>query len=211
VLPGGGEDRLMQYFVPWSQIPPPPVAGAGSGRGIWGLLLRVGAGADTLAGPIRRLVVGQRTDLPFLDVVPYSRVLERQIRPWRLGSVLLALFGALALGVAAMGLYAAFAHLVGQRRREMAIRIAIGARPTRVLLMILRESATLALGGVLAGCGIAILAGRWVQSMLFGIATSDPLVLGSTAVLMIVVSMLAAFLPAQSAARTDPNSLLRAE
>ena len=211
LLPTGAEDRLMQYFVPYSQVPPPPGLIGGKEREVWGLLVRASVSAEALASPIRRQVIGGRTGVPFLNVRPYSQLLDRQIRPWRLGSILLALFGALALGIAAIGLYAAFAHSVGQRRREMAIRIAIGARPSKVLLMILRESATLALGGILCGVATALLAARWVQSMLFGIAPSDPLVLGCAAVVMVIVATLATFLPARSAARTDPNSLLRAE
>jgi hypothetical protein len=211
LVPTGAEDRLMQYFVPYSQVPPPPgFVGAGR-RETWGLLIRAGVGAEALASPIRRLVVGGRTDVPFVNVRPYSQLLDRQIRPWKLGSILLALFGALALGIAAIGLYAAFAHSVSQRRREMAIRIAIGARPEKVLLMILRESATLAAGGVLCGIVTALLASRWVQSMLFGVAPSDPVVLCSAALLMVIVASVATLLPARSAARTDPNSLLRTE
>ena len=117
----------------------------------------------------------------------------------------------LALGVAAVGLYAAFAHLVSERRREMAIRLAIGARNGRVLVMILREGITVAAIGVVCGCLVAVAAGRWVQSMLFGTAPSDPLVLGSAALLMLVVATLATFLPARSASRSDPTLLLRAE
>jgi hypothetical protein len=211
LLPTGAEDRLMQYFVPYSQVPPPPGFTGAKEREVWGLLIRAGVGAEALASPIRKLVVGGRTDVPFLNVRRYSQLLDRQIRPWRLGSILLALFGALALGIAAIGLYAAFAHSVSQRRREMAIRIAIGARPAKVLLMILRESVTLAVGGVVGGIVTALLASRWVQSMLFGIAPSDPAVLGAAALLMVIVATVATLLPARSAARTDPNSLLRAE
>ena len=211
LLPTGAEDRLMQYFVPYSQVPPPPGFTGAKANEVWGLLIKASVGAEALASPIRKLVVAGRADLPFLNVRAYSQLLDRQIRPWRLGSILLALFGALALGIAAIGLYAAFAHSVGQRRREMAIRIAIGARPAGVLLMILRESATLAVGGVVCGIVTALLASRWVQSMLFGIAPSDPAVLGSAALLMVIVATVATLLPARSAARTDPNSLLRAE
>jgi putative ABC transport system permease protein len=210
VLPGGIEAKLMQYFVPFSQVPPPP-GGVGTGPGIQGLLLRAGVGPDVLAGPIRRLVMGSRTDLPFLHVRRYAELLERQMRPWRVGTMLLSLFGALALVVAALGLYSAFAYSVSERRHEMAIRIAIGARPGGVLVMILREAAGLAAIGVLAGSIATLIAGRWLQSMLFGTAPSDPVVLVSAAVLMIAVALLATLLPARNASRTDPNSLLRAE
>ena len=210
VVPSGSEDRLMQYFVPFSQVPPPP-SGVGPGPGIQGLLLRTTAGPDLLAAPIRRVVMDGRSDLPFLQVRRYSELFERQMRPWRLGTALLSLFGALALGVAAVGLYATFAHSVGERRREMAIRIAVGARPHGVLMMILREAARVASAGVLCGSLLAVLGGRWVQSMLVGTAPSDPLVLVSAAILMLAVATLATFVPARRASSADPSTLLRAE
>jgi predicted permease len=210
VVPTGSEGRLMQYFVPFSQVPPPP-AGVGAGPDVDALLLRASVAADALAAPIRRLVVGSRTDLPFLRVRPYSDLLEGQLRPWRRAAMLLSLFSALALGVAAIGLYAAFAHSVAERRREMAIRIAIGARPRGVLVMVLREAATVAGGGILCGMIVTALIGRWLQSLLFGTAPSDPLVLGATALLMLAVAAAATLVPARSASRADPNALLRTE
>ena len=177
VVPGGSEDRLMQYLVPQSQVPGRP-AGVGPGPGIQGLLVRGGVDADALIAPIRRAVLDGRTDLPFVEVRPYAELLHRQMRPWRLGTALLTLFGVLALGVAATGFYAAFAHAIAERRREMAIRIAIGAQPARVLAMILRESGRVAAIGVVCGLLLAVVAGRWLQSMLVGIVPADPLVLG---------------------------------
>jgi hypothetical protein len=210
VVPNGAEDRLMQYFVPFSQVPGPP-AGVGPGPGIQGLLIRTAVGVESLISPIRRAVVDGRTDLPFVEVRPYTDLLARQMRPWRLGTALLSLFGVLALSVAGIGLYAVFAHAIAERRREMAIRIAIGAPPARVLGMILREACRLAAAGVLCGCALAVLAGRWLQSMLVGTAPSDPIVLGAAAILMLTVAAMASFLPARAASRSDPTALLRAE
>jgi putative ABC transport system permease protein len=207
VMPTGHEDRLMQYFVPLVQAP----AGVGQGPGIQGLLLRARVGPDVLAAPIRRMVLDGRTDMPFLHVRRYSDLLERQMRPWRQGTTLLSLFGGLALAVAGVGLYAAFTHAVGERRQEMAIRLAIGARTRGVLLMIMREAAGVSAIGVALGCLVAAISGRWVQSMLFRTAPSDPVVLGSAAILMLAVSAVATFIPARRASRTDPSSLLRTE
>jgi ABC-type antimicrobial peptide transport system permease subunit len=110
-----------------------------------------------------------------------------------------------------MGLYAVFAHAISERRREMAIRLAIGSRPGGLMAMILREAAYLASGGVLCGCVLAVLAGRWLQSMLVGTAPADPLVLAAAGGLMIAVAMLATIVPARSATRANPIDLLRAE
>lgn len=207
VVATGSEAHLMQYFVPLSQVP----AGPGGGPGIQGILLRATAGPDALAPPIRQIIVNGRTDLPFLHVRRYADLLERQMRPWRLGTVLLTLFGALALIVAAVGLYAAFAHSVSERRRELAIRLAIGARAAALLTMVLREATFIAAAGAAIGAAVAMLGGRAMQSMLFGIAPSDPLVLGGAAMVMIAVAAAATFIPARSASRTDPSVLLRSE
>jgi len=210
VIPSGDETRLMQYYVPFSQshVAPPF---AGPMPQVQGLLLRVSGAADTLAAPIRRLVLDGRTDLPFLRVTPYSDLLEPQMRPWRMGTTLLLLFSVLALTVAALGLYATFSYAVSERRREMAIRIAIGALPRGVLLMVLRQAAGLAGCGAVLGCLIAALSGRWIQSLLFGTTATDPVVLGTAAMVMLIVAVVAAFLPARHAASTDPNVLLRVE
>lgn len=210
VVPSGVEDRLMQYFVPFSQVPGPP-AGVGPGPGIQGLLIRTSVESDSLIAPIRRAVADGRTDLPFVEVRPYRDLLARQMRPWRLGTALLSLFGVLALSVAGIGLYAVFAHAMAERRREMAIRIAIGAQPGRVLGMILREACRLAAIGVLCGGALAVVAGRWLQSMLVGTAPSDPIVLGAAGALMLLVAGLATLIPARAASRVDPTALLRAE
>ena len=207
VLPHGNEDRLMQYFVPLSQVPPPPFAP--NPQRIRGLMMRARTDLELLAPVVRRAVVGDRTDLPFVRVRPYSELLERQMRPWSMGTTLLGLFSALALSVAAIGLYAAFAHAVVQRRREMAIRMAVGARPNAVLGLVLREAAVLAAVGTAIGCAGAVASGRWIESLLFGVKPSDPLVLAAAAVAMLIVALLATLLPARSASKSDPSVLLR--
>jgi hypothetical protein len=208
LLPTDHEAALMQYFVPFSQIPVPPFAPKNEPM-VSGLLLRTRASAESLSAPIRRLVLGTHTDLPFVRVQPYVNLLDGQMRPWRLGTTLLAWFSALALGVAAIGLYAAFTHAVEERRREMAIRIAIGAQPASVMRLVLREALTLAGAGAILGAIAAVFAGRVVQSLLFGTTPSDPIVLASAGAAMLVIAALATILPARAAAASNPNELLR--
>ncbi|HJU42362.1 MAG TPA: ABC transporter permease [Vicinamibacterales bacterium] len=210
VLPQDNEDRLMQYFVPYSQVPFPPFMPV-ERTPIRGLMLRVSGSVEAMAPMVRRAVIGDRTDLPFVRVQPYTAFLERQLRPWTMGTTLLGLFSALAVLVAAMGLFAAFAHTVGERRREMAIRMAIGARPATVVAMVLREASTLAIVGAVIGCAAAVAAGRWLESLLYGTKASDPLVLGAAASVMLLVALLATLRPATIAARSDPSALLRAQ
>jgi predicted lysophospholipase L1 biosynthesis ABC-type transport system permease subunit len=209
ILPDGGEDRLMQYFVPFSQVPDPPFAP--NPTHIRGLLLHVSGDPSRLLSTIRRLVVAGRTDLPYVRVRPYEQLLERQMRPWTTGTRLLGLFSALALVVVAVGLYAAFAHAVSDRGREMAIRMAVGARPVSVLALVLREACGLAGLGVILGCIVAMMGGRFTQSLWFGTDASDPVVLVAASLLMVLVAALATFLPARAASKADPSVLLRSE
>jgi predicted permease len=208
LLPGNGEDRLMQYFVPFSQVPVPPFI-QDPGPSAWGLLLRIDGDVAAIAPAVRRVVSAGRTDIPFVRVRPYAQLLDRQMRPWRLGTVLLGLFSALALLVGAIGLYAAFAHAVTLRRKEMAIRIAIGARPPLVTAMVLREAVMVAGAGIVVGWIGAAVGGRWLQSMLFDTSPVDPVVLGTAGALMLAVAVAATLSPARAAARADPASLLR--
>jgi len=108
-----------------------------------------------------------------------------------------------------VGLYAAFAHAVMQRRREIAIRLAVGAAPAGVRAMILREAALITVTGVALGAAGATAASRWAASLLFAVRAADPLVLGSAAILMLGVAVLATIVPAGIAARTAPSVLLR--
>jgi putative ABC transport system permease protein len=209
LVPTGNEAKLMQYYVPITQVPQPPFAPVQSP--VWGLMLRLHGHDDGTVSSIRRAIVGTRTHLPFLRVIPYAQLLDRQKRPWELGTILLAIFSAVALAVAAVGLYAAFAHAVGERRHEMAIRLAIGARPSGVRRMILGEALMLAGAGVAIGCVLAMLSGRWIGAMLFHTAPSDPLVLGFAALLMLLVAAAATLMPALAASNADPSVLLRVE
>jgi predicted permease len=210
VVPIDNEAALMQYYVPPSQTPGPP-AGMGAVPHANGLVVRTAMDPTRLVDPIRRLVVNGRGTLPYVQVRPYLQSLDRQVRPWRTGLALLAMFSALAIGVAAIGLYAAFAHAMTQRSREMAIRIAIGASPAAVMTMILREASRLALVGIAAGMVGAMLGGRTLQSVLYGFVAADPVVLASAGVAMLIVIVAASLIPAVHASHVDPNVVLRAE
>jgi putative ABC transport system permease protein len=208
LVPSGSEGRLMQYFVPYSQVPVPPFV-PNPDRGAWGLLLRVDAPVATVTPAIRRAVTSGRADAPFVRVRSYEQLLERQMRPWRLGTALLGLFSALAVCVGAVGLYAAFAHAVTIRRREMTIRLALGSRPRGVIALVLREALVLAAAGIVGGCVAAAIGGRWLQSLLYDTSRVDPIVFGGAAAIMLAVAVAATLLPARSASRADPSALLR--
>jgi predicted permease len=207
LLPAGNEARLMQYFVPFSQVPYPSFVPPG--RTVSGVLLRTSADLEQLAPMIRRALTSDRKDVPFIRVVPYKQLLEPQLKPWRTATTLLALFSALALGVAMIGLYAVFAHAVSERRHEMAVRVAIGARPALVLRMVLREAVLIAGAGCVVGAVASVFAGKAVQALLFETSSADPVTLGGVTLLMLIACVGATVVPAAVASNADPSTLLK--
>ena len=110
----------------------------------------------------------------------------------------------MALSLAAVGLYGIMAYSVNQRRREIGVRMALGASEGSVSLLVLRQGMTVVLSGVALGEGLAVLAGRALSRFLYGVAGSDFLSLGAASLLLLVVAFLACYLPARSASRVDP-------
>jgi ABC-type antimicrobial peptide transport system permease subunit len=117
----------------------------------------------------------------------------------------------IALTFAVVGLAALVAFAVTQRTREIGVRVALGAQTRDVVMLVASEGASIALAGLVIGVLAAWILRRSVESMLFGVAPDDPLTFGGVALLLAVVSLLAAYLPALSAARIDPAAALRAE
>jgi ABC-type antimicrobial peptide transport system permease subunit len=119
--------------------------------------------------------------------------------------------GALALLLAAVGLYGVIAYSVGMRTREIGVRMALGARPRDVTRLVMRQGARLALVGIGAGTLLAALVGRVLGSLLYGVSALDPLAYGVAATILMAVAALASLVPALSAARVDPLRALRSE
>ena len=120
-------------------------------------------------------------------------------------------FGLLALTLACIGLYGTISYGVGRRRSEIAVRMALGARHTQVLWMILRQALLLALAGISIGVPLALWAGRLIASQLYGLTSRDPVTLAFTACVLVAVASLAGYLPARRAALVDPARALKSE
>jgi ABC-type antimicrobial peptide transport system permease subunit len=120
-------------------------------------------------------------------------------------------FGAVALALAAIGLYGVLAYGVARRTSEIAVRIALGARPSRVIAMIVRETAGVVMVGVLAGGALAFAASRAIAGTLFGVEPRDPATFALAVAVLLVVAGLAAYLPARRASKLEPVAALRAE
>ena len=122
---------------------------------------------------------------------------------------LLSLFAAVALVLAATGVFGVMSYAVAQRAREISIRMALGALPSDVLRMIVGRALGLSAAGVVVGLAAALALGRFIQGQLFGVTLLDPVTLGSVALVLGASAALASFLPARRATRFDPASALR--
>ncbi len=129
----------------------------------------------------------------------------------RVLATLLALFAATALLLGAVGIYGVMANAVGERTRELSIRVALGAPSGNVLRTVLRDAMQIVLFGLGAGIAIAIAATRFLETQVFDVSPRDPWVLVGVSVVLTLVAALAAIAPALRAERTDPMSVLRAE
>jgi predicted permease len=129
----------------------------------------------------------------------------------RITTQLVSIFGGAAMALAAIGLYGVLSYSVGRRKREIAIRIALGAQPSGVITLLLRETMRVVAIGLVFGLGLAYLASRLIQNQLYGVALEDPLTLASAVGVLIVVALMSAYLPAYNASKLDPITTLRSE
>jgi len=176
-----------------------------------GLYMHVRASGDPIALAAAARAVVQQLD-PALAIVEMDSMANQvgaSLWQERLFAQLTAVFSTLALTLACIGLYGTISYGVGRRRPEIAVRMALGARYTQVLWMILRQALVLALLGVTAGVAISLWTGKYISSLLFDLSPRDPLTLTLTALLLVAVASLAGYLPARRAALVDPAVALK--
>jgi predicted lysophospholipase L1 biosynthesis ABC-type transport system permease subunit len=195
-----GDIRPMIYY-PRGQSP----------SGYMVLVVRSASEPLALAAGIRRVVRQLDPVLPIGDVEPMREYVGRSVADRRYPMLLLALFGGLAVTLAAIGLYGVVAHGVGLRSREFGVRIALGATPSDVIRLVLLNAGALAVGGVILGTAGALASTRVLTHLLYGVAPGDPGTLAAATVLLTLVVLAAAWLPARRAARVDPMTALRAD
>jgi predicted permease len=173
--------------------------------------LRLDTDRATVFPAIRAAVREIDPALPVLNLRTQDEQLDRLHAQELLFARLSGLFGLLALALACVGLYGLMSYAAVRRTSEIGLRMALGARPARVLRMMLRESLTLVCLGVAVGLAAAYGASRLVATMLFGLSPTDPLTYGAVAALLIAVALLASLLPARRASLLDPMTALRVE
>ncbi|HSM88148.1 MAG TPA: ABC transporter permease, partial [Candidatus Limnocylindrales bacterium] len=196
-----GEEPQNYMYVPLIQNPSPAVA----------LFFRTSGDPKAILSTVRARVQAMDRNLPLTFVWPIGEVISQALWAARFGATLLAVFAAIAMILCAVGIYGVVGYSVGQRLREFGIRMALGARPRDVLLMVVRRSA-LTLGvGLAVGLAGSFALARLIVTFLYGVSARDPLAFVLTALILAAVGLLAASIPARRAARVDPMVALHYE
>jgi predicted permease len=198
---GLGEDPQPYVYVPHEQRYASGVT----------LIARTARDPLELVSTVEREIRAYDRNLPITLARPVRDVLSDSLWAPQAGALLLALFGGLALILAAVGLYGVMSFAVAQRQREIGIRMALGAGSPSVLRLILGQALWIVAIGLALGLVLGFGVGHLAQSLLFGVPATDPVALLGTSALLALVAFLASFIPARRAAGVDPNSVLRTE
>ena len=175
------------------------------------LVLKTFADPQTLAAPLASEVRAVDPDQPTYGIRTMDEIVRYATASRRFSTQLLGAFAILALVLAAVGIYGVMAFMVGQRTREIGIRIALGANPWAVVRLVLGQALVLAGGGVVAGVLAAALVTRLLSGLLFEVRSTDPVTYTTIAMLLGTTAAMAAWRPARKAASVDPISALRAD
>jgi predicted permease len=175
------------------------------------ILVRTTGDPLALSDEVRQIVGHIEDSVPVMSVTTLADVAARSLRAERLTATIASVFGMLALALAGVGLSGILLFGVSRRTREIGVRMALGATMRQVMAMVLRESTVVVVAGIVIGVPCAILAGRFAQSLLFGLSPSDPWAMGAAALMLVTVAALASIWPARRAAAVNPLVALRCE
>jgi putative ABC transport system permease protein len=175
------------------------------------LMVRSAGDPSLLIGPLRNELRAVNKNVPVFSVQTMSQGIDTQIGVDRMVAVLLSMFGGGALLLAAIGIYGVMGYAVAQRTREIGIRIALGAEQRDILKMIIGQGIFLVAIGAGVGLVLALAATRVLESLLFGVSATDPLVFSVVLLVLVGVALLACYLPARRATKVDPLVALRYE
>jgi putative ABC transport system permease protein len=190
-------------YVPYDQFP--------FSISAMSLALRTGTDPAQLERHVRAVVAAADKNLPIFNVRTMEEIRGESVARRRFGTLLIGLFAAVAVVLAVVGIYGTISYAVGQRTREIGIRMAVGAQKRDILEMVVRHGLALTGAGIVVGLAGAFALTRYLSSLLFGLSHRDTTTFVAVSFLLIVVGVLAAYVPARRAAKTDPIAALHYE
>ena len=198
---GLDEDTPVEIYLPYEQHP------------VDAFTVAVRTSANHIASipTLRHDVAGVDPLLPLANINGLVALVDASLAGRRFTMFLLLAFAAIAVALSVIGVYGVLAYLVDQRKREIGLRLAIGASPSNVVWLFMREGAAMTLIGVAAGLAGALAASRWLSTLLFGVTAADPVTIASVVCALAGAAACATYLPARRAAGVDPSDALRAE
>jgi len=207
---GDAEHQSLQaeIYVPLFQLPDKFWSLVANGAGF--VARTEGAPLDIASG-IRQAASHFDASAAIYQFRPLEEIVARSIARQRMAMILLSILSALALALAAIGVYGVIAYLAAQRTREIGVRMALGATRGDVLQLVLGQGMRIALAGIGAGIVAAIWLTRLLAKMIYGVGATDPVTFGGVALLLTAVALLACYVPARRAMRVDPVSALRCD
>jgi ABC-type antimicrobial peptide transport system permease subunit len=182
--------------------------GTGLARSL-SVVVRSKADESSMAPLMRSAVAGVDDQQPVGQIRTMDDLIAQSVAPRRLNLMLLVVFALVAVTLTAAGLYGVMAYLVAQRTREIGVRMALGATPSSVLALVLRQAGAMTTAGILIGLAGAYAFARYLASLLFHVSATDPTVYGAVAALLAAVACLAIVIPCSRATRVDPLTALR--
>jgi len=198
---GMTSEMTSEVYLPFAQLPAPIICFA----------IRTSANPSTVAKEAERAVWDVDKGQAVGFVMSMSQLASESVAPQRVVMLLLAVFGAMAVLMATVGIYGVIANSVAQRTREIGIRMSLGARPEDVLRLVLGQGLALVMIGLMIGLGGVLTLTRFLSSVLYGIRPTDPTTLTAAASVLAGAALLACYLPARRAMHVDPMVALRYE
>jgi len=195
------ETARFDLYLPYRQAPNP----------VAHFMLRVSGDPIAAVPALKAAVAAFDADVTVDNIATMEQIVGRAFAPWRFSTIIVSAFSVMALAFAAVGLAALIAYAVTRRTREIGVRVALGAQRRDIVGLLVTEGAWMTFGGLASGMLIAWILRRSVASLLFGVSPEDASTYGGVTALLVVVSLLAAYLPARRAARIDPAAALRSD
>jgi hypothetical protein len=175
------------------------------------LHVRTGGRPESLIQPVRQALTALDPAVPFVEISTLADDVDASTAGERLTAALASLFATIAVLLTAVGLYGLLALVVAQRQREIGIRMALGARTVDIGVLVGRQALVMVVGGTILGLTAAVASGRWMRSLLYGVAPSDPRSLAAAAVFVALVAAVAIAIPLARATHIEPAAALRQE